>query len=89
MVMVGRRLKWLLIRRVKKKLYLEHDCRIMERLILEGTLKIIWLQAPCRGLIAPRHLRLPRAPSNLAFNTSRDGESTASLGNLGQCFTTL
>jgi len=30
-----------------------------------------------------------RAPSNLALNFSRDGVSTASLGNLLQCFTTL
>ena len=30
-----------------------------------------------------------KAPSNLALNTSRDGASTASLGNLFQCLTTL
>jgi len=33
--------------------------------------------------------RLLRAPSNLALNTAREGAATASLGNLGQCFTTL
>ena len=33
--------------------------------------------------------RLLRAPSNLALNTSREGASTVSLGNLFQCFTTL
>jgi len=33
--------------------------------------------------------RLLRALSNLALNVSRDGASTASLGNLFQCFTTL
>ncbi|PKU33570.1 hypothetical protein llap_16126 [Limosa lapponica baueri] len=32
--------------------------------------------------------RVP-APSSLALNTSRDGASTASLGNLFQCLTTL
>ena len=33
--------------------------------------------------------RLLNAPSNLALNTAREGAATASLGNLGQCFTTL
>jgi len=33
--------------------------------------------------------RLLRALSNLAVNVSRDGASTASLGNLFQCFTSL
>ena len=33
--------------------------------------------------------RLLRAPSNLAWNVSRDGASTTSLGNLCQCLTTL
>jgi len=30
---------------------------------------------PCHGLAAPHQLRLPRAPSNLALSTSRDGHS--------------
>ncbi|KAK4831309.1 hypothetical protein QYF61_016798 [Mycteria americana] len=34
-------------------------------------------------------IRLLRAPSNLTLNVSRDGASTTSLGNLGQCLTTL
>ena len=33
--------------------------------------------------------RLPRATSSLALNSSRDGASTTSLGNLFQCVTTL
>jgi len=33
--------------------------------------------------------RLLRAPSNLALSTAREGTATASLGNLGQRFTTL
>jgi len=33
--------------------------------------------------------RVLRAPSNLALNTAREGAATASLGNLGQCLTTL
>ncbi|OWK60858.1 hypothetical protein RLOC_00000494 [Lonchura striata] len=32
---------------------------------------------------------LPQAPSKLPSRTSRAGESTASLGNLFQCLTTL
>jgi len=35
------------------------------------------------------YTRLLRAPSSLALNTSREGASTASLGNLFQCFTTI
>ncbi|KAK4822317.1 LOW QUALITY PROTEIN: hypothetical protein QYF61_013016, partial [Mycteria americana] len=35
------------------------------------------------------YIGLLRAPSNLTLNVSRDGASTASLGNLGQCLTTL
>ena len=31
----------------------------------------------CRGLAAPHQLRLPRAPSSLAWSTSRDGAPTA------------
>ena len=33
--------------------------------------------------------KLLKAPPNLALNTSREGESTASLGNLCQCLTTI
>jgi len=32
---------------------------------------------PCHRLVATHQLRLPRAPSNLALSTSRDGASTA------------
>jgi len=35
------------------------------------------------------YTRLLRAPSSLALNTAREGAATASLGSLGQCFTTL
>jgi len=34
-------------------------------------------------------IRLLRAPSHLAWDDSRDGASTTSLGNLGQGFTAL
>jgi len=33
--------------------------------------------------------RVLRAPSSLALDTAREGAATASLGSLGQCFTTL
>ena len=32
---------------------------------------------PCRGLVAPHQLRLPKIPSSLALGTSRDGAPTA------------
>ena len=37
----------------------------------------------CR--VANHQTRLPSATSSLALNASRDGASTASLGNLFQC----
>ena len=43
--------------------------------------------AMCR--VANHQTRLPRATSSLTLNASRDGASTASLGNLFQCVTTL
>ena len=39
--------------------------------------------------VANHKTRLPRATSSLALNACRDGASTASLGNLFQCVTTL
>ena len=36
---------------------------------------------PTMGRAAPHQLRLPRAPSNLALNASRDGAPTDSLGS--------
>ena len=35
------------------------------------------------------YIRLLRAPSSLTLSISKDGASTASLGNLCQCLTTL
>ena len=40
-------------------------------------------------MAATHQLRLPRALSSLALNTSRDGAPMAFLGRLCQCFTTL
>jgi len=44
---------------------------------------------PAMGRDTFHWTRLLRAPSNLALNTAREGASTASLGNLFQCLTTL
>ncbi|KAK4821962.1 hypothetical protein QYF61_004966 [Mycteria americana] len=41
------------------------------------------------AIISTPQRMLLRAPSSLALNVSRDGASTASLGNLFQCLTTL
>lgn len=35
------------------------------------------------------YIRLPKGPSNPAFNTASDGASTTSLGNMFQCLNTL
>ncbi|KAK4829612.1 hypothetical protein QYF61_005739 [Mycteria americana] len=43
----------------------------------------------CLYLTYQHFQRLLKAPSNLALNTSKDGASTTSLGNLFQCLTTL
>jgi len=45
--------------------------------------------SPDVGRAATQQMRLPRAPSNLAFNISRDGAFTVSLGSLCHCLTTL
>ena len=47
--------------------------RIIEWHGLEGTLKITQFQPPCHGQGCPPPVQLPRAPSNLALSTSRDG----------------
>jgi len=41
------------------------------------------------GRVANHYTRLPRIPSKLALNASRDGVSTTSMGNLFQHLTTL
>jgi len=56
---------------------------------LEGTLKPTQFQPPGVGRGTSHQLRLPKASSNLALSTSRDGKSTASLGRLCQHFTAL
>jgi len=50
---------------------------------------IIWFQPPAMCRVANQQPRLLRATSSLALNACRDGASTASLGNLFQCDTTL
>jgi len=44
---------------------------------------------PAMGRDTFHQTRLLKAPSSLAWNTSREGAATASLGNLGQGLTTL
>ena len=56
---------------------------------LEGTFHTISFQPPAIGRDANHHTRLLTAPSSPALNASREGASTASLGNLFQCLTTL
>ena len=46
-------------------------------------------QPPAMCRVTNQQTRLPRATSSLALNAFRDGASTASLGNLFQCVTTL
>ena len=73
------------------------DQSIIEWLGLEGTLRIIKFQPPTTppntGKAISLHIsyqpRLPRAPSNLALNTTRDGRGIHSLsGQLLQHLTT-
>ncbi|KAK4814017.1 hypothetical protein QYF61_004647 [Mycteria americana] len=47
------------------------------------------VQPSCKSRDIFNQIRLLRAPSSLALSVSRDGASTTSLGNLGQCLTTL
>ena len=61
---------------------------------MEGTSRIIKLQKPASCRASKLHIsdqtRLPRAPSNLALNSSRDGRGIYSLsGQLFQHLTTL
>ena len=62
---------------------------IIEWIGLEGTLKPIHPQCPAMGRVATHQLRLPRAPSNLALSTTRDGAPTPSLVSLFQCLNAL
>ena len=63
--------------------------RIREWFGLEGTLKVIWFNPPAMSRDIFHQTRVLRAPSSLALNPAREEAATASLGNLGQCFTTL
>ena len=60
----------------------EHE--IIEWLRLEKVLKTIWFQPLATGRVANHQVRLPRAPSKLVLNASRDGAPTA----LGGCAST-
>jgi len=58
------------------------DHRIIAWPGLKRTTMIIGFQPPAMCRVANQQTRLPRATSSLALNASRDGASTASLGNL-------
>ena len=46
---------------------------VIEWLTLEGTLRIIQSHPAATGRVPIHQIRLPRVPSNLALNTTRDG----------------
>ena len=56
---------------------------------LKRATMLIWFQPPAVCRAVNQQTRLPRATSSLALNVCRDGASTASLGNLFQCISTL
>jgi len=62
--------------------------KVSERYVFLNILLKICILLTLSGRMAglpPTHwIRLPRTPSSLAFNTSRDGASTASLGSCAQ-----
>ena len=60
-----------------------------EEFALEGTSRGRLAQPPVMSWDISNSIRLLGAPSNLAWNVSRDGASTTSLSNLCQRFTTL
>jgi len=55
----------------------------------KGPYKSSSSNSPATGKDTFHQTRLLKAPSKLALNTAREGESTASLGNLCQGLTTL
>jgi len=63
--------------------------RFTEWFGLEGTFKGHLVQPSAISRDIFNWIRLLRALSSLTLNVSRDGASTTSLGNLGQCLTTL
>ena len=62
---------------------------ITEQPGLKRSTMTIQFQPPAMCRVANQQPRLPRATSSLALNASRDGASTASLGNLFQLLTSF
>jgi len=60
--------------------------RITEWPGLQRSAVLIQFQPPAMCRVTNQQTRLSRATSSLALNACRDGASTASLGNLFQCF---
>jgi len=82
----GELLRWGTLRREASP---EHDHRNTDWVGWEGTFKCHPAQPPAMGRDIFNQSRVLRAPSNLAWNGSRDGASPTNLGNLGQGFTTF
>ena len=70
------------------QVFLNRDHRIVEWFGLEGPLRSP-SSNPAIGRDTSFQTRLLTVPSSLALNVYREGASTASLGNLLQCLTTL
>ncbi|NXC12410.1 MTAP2 protein, partial [Corythaeola cristata] len=67
----------------------DDDRSIMTEQLETGPQRSSSSNPPAMGRDTFHRTRSLKASSSLALNTSRDGASTASLGNLFQCFTTL
>lgn len=63
--------------------------RITAQFGLEGTSNSIQIQFLAMDGDTSHQTTLPRAPSNLSLNISRDAAPTTSLGSLFQCPTAL
>ena len=60
---------------------LNNKQRIIEWLMLEGTLKTLQFPLPAMGRDTCHQITLLRAPSTLVLNSSSNEASVASLGN--------
>lgn len=78
---------WSLITQLHPTRHTNH--RVIERVGLEQTLKIILSHVPVKGKDTSHQSRLLKALHSLPLNTASAGVSTTSLGNLFQQLTTL
>lgn len=77
---------WLAFKKKRKALNYAKQ-KIIERFMLEETLKIFEFQL--HAMVATHQLSLPRAPSSLDLNYSKETVSTTFQSSLLQQFTTL